>query len=278
VLDGTVFAPNSIFNKVWRLQNIGTCSWTRDYRLVFDSGDRMDAPRAISLDENVDPGEMVDVKVELVAPDDEGRYRGDWQLENASGDRFGIGSGADGTFYVLIEVIKPPQYAYDFGANYCAARWSSNAGRLECPGRSGDDNGFVQLLDRPVVEIDRQENERVLWTNPFNEDNGWISGEYPEIEVDKDYRFKAVVGCLDDSPRCDVIFRLSARIPSDNQVILLWETHELYDDAFTRVDVDLSDLDGKRVQFMLTVDANGSPRDDRAFWLVPRIVDISNID
>jgi hypothetical protein len=135
---------------------------------VFDSGDRMDAPRAISLDKNVDPGEMVDVKVELVAPDDEGRYRGDWQLETASGNRFGIGSGADGTFYVLIEVVKPPLYAYDFGANYCAARWSSNAGRLGCPGRSGDDNGFVQLLDRPVVEIDRQENEKVLWTNPFN--------------------------------------------------------------------------------------------------------------
>ncbi|HJW90791.1 MAG TPA: hypothetical protein VJ436_09135 [Anaerolineales bacterium] len=213
-----------------------------------------------------------------MAPDDEGRYRGDWELETASGNRFGIGSDADGTFFVLIEVIKPDQYAYDFGVNYCAAAWSSNSGRLECLGRSGNPEGFVQLLDRPVIEIDRQENERALWTQPQDEENGWISGVYPEIEVHKEYYFMAVVGCLDDASKCDVIFRLAYRVAGEGLEGLLWETHEVYDDAFTRVYVDLNNLKGKRVQFTLSVMANGSPRDDRAFWLVPRIVDVSDIE
>ena len=30
VKDGTVFTPDSLFTKTWRLKNIGTCTWTDD--------------------------------------------------------------------------------------------------------------------------------------------------------------------------------------------------------------------------------------------------------
>jgi hypothetical protein len=40
------------------------------------------------------------------------------------------------------------------------------------------------------------------------------------------------------------------------------------------VDVDLSSLEGEDVQLILTVLANGSPEDDLAFWLVPRVVEV----
>jgi hypothetical protein len=270
-----VFTPNSIFNKTWRLKNIGACTWTGDYRLVFAEGERMDGPSAISLSENVDPGETVDLTVELVAPDEPGRYRGYWLLSTASGDLFGISSNAEEPFWVEIKVIEADKYAYDFGANYCAAKWHSDAGRLDCPGESGDEDGFVLLVDRPLVEKERLENETALVMGPEDEEEGWIQGEYPEIEVEPDYHFKAVVGCMDDSQDCDLVFRLYYRI-DDGNLQTLWEVREVYDDNLTRVDVDLSSLEGEQVQFVLAVLANGSPEDDRAFWLVPRIVDVDD--
>jgi hypothetical protein len=272
VKDGTVFATNAVFEKTWRLKNIGTCTWTRDYRLVFSTGERMDGPQAIGMPENIDPGETVDLTVELIAPDEAGRYRGYWQLSTPSGAPFGIGSDAAGTFWVEIRVSEPDKYTYDFGATYCDARWRSEPGRLECPGEVGDDEGFVRLVDRPEIEKNRLENEAALVMSPQDTEDGWIRGEYPEIEIEEDYRFKATVGCMSDSQDCDVIFQLNYLI-GDGEIQTLWETREVYDDAFTRVDVDLSPLEGEDVQLILTVLANGSPEDDYVFWLVPRIVE-----
>ncbi|MCE1254907.1 MAG: hypothetical protein LWX83_15340, partial [Anaerolineae bacterium] len=35
VPDGSAFNPGQVFIKTWRLQNIGTCTWTSDYELVL---------------------------------------------------------------------------------------------------------------------------------------------------------------------------------------------------------------------------------------------------
>jgi hypothetical protein len=272
VKDGTVFTPNSIFTKTWRIENIGTCTWTGDYHLIFSSGDRMEGPDRISFTESVAPGESVVLSVELVAPDDPGRYRGFWQLSNADDNPFGIGGDAESPFWVEIRVIEADKYAYDFSANYCAARWRSDSGRLECPGNQEDDDGFAVLLDRPLIEKDRLENETALWTNPEDKEEGWIQGEYPKFDVEEGMRFLAVVGCLDDSQDCDIVFRLNYRIGEGN-IQTLWEVREVYDDSISRVEVDLSSLAGEEVQFFLAVFTNGSPEDDNAFWLAPRIVD-----
>ncbi|HLE51288.1 MAG TPA: NBR1-Ig-like domain-containing protein [Anaerolineales bacterium] len=272
VKDGTVFPPNAELLKTWRLENIGSCTWSRDYRLVFFDGERMDGPRVSQLEENVDPGETVDVSVELIAPEKGGRYRGYWMLSNSSGEEFGIGANADDAFWVEIRVIESDEFAYDFALNYCLARWSSDAGRLNCPGDVGDSDGFVILVDRPEIEIGRVENEPALWTNPEDEDDGWIIGEYPEFKVEEGDRFKAVVGCQDGAQDCDVIFQVSYRI-GDGPVQIFWDSREVYDDSFTKVDLDLRPLAGQRVKFILGVLANGSPNDDEAFWLSPRITD-----
>jgi len=272
VKDGTVFPPNAAFEKIWRLRNIGTCSWTRDYQLVFVSGERMSGPRSVAIDEVVDPGETVDVSVDLISPDSPGSFRGFWQLSTPSGQLFGIGSNAKDSFWVEINVLADDKYPLDFALSYCSARWRSDAGTLSCPGEVGDDDGFVILLDNPVIEDGRLENEPALWTNPENTNDGFISGEYPEIKVESDYRFQAVVGCLDDAKKCNVIFQVRYRI-GDGDPVTLWETHEVYDDYFTKVDLDLSSLAGQKVKFILRVSANGSPSEDEAFWLAPRITD-----
>jgi hypothetical protein len=55
VPDGTTYAPGATFRKTWRLRNIGTCTWTTSYSLVFDSGAQMGAPAAVNFPSNVAP-------------------------------------------------------------------------------------------------------------------------------------------------------------------------------------------------------------------------------
>ncbi len=271
VEDGTEFTANATFTKIWLVRNIGTCTWNDEFDIVFDGGDRM-GPKVFDFpDGRVRPGESVELSAELSAPDDEGRHRSYWMLRSDRGVVFGFGEDAEDALSVQIRVVKPSGYAYNFVVNYCSARWRSNAGGLGCPGVKGDEDGFVLRVDKPEVEYDRLENEVALWTQPANSRDGWIRGEYPEFNVEAGHRFKAVVGCLSNSPKCDVIFQLNYRV-GDGDLQTLWERRETYDDSIAKVDVDLSSLGGQKVKFVLTVLANDSPKDDRAFWLVPRIV------
>jgi len=41
VPDGTIMSPNQRFTKTWLLKNIGTCTWTSGYHLVYISGNPM---------------------------------------------------------------------------------------------------------------------------------------------------------------------------------------------------------------------------------------------
>lgn len=270
VKDGTEFAPYSVFTKTWRLMNIGTCTWSRDYSLIFVSGDRMGGPQSIQLPGNVRPGETVDLSVELIAPGPTGKYRGNWQLRSASGVLFGIGPRADRVFWVDVKVGQSNKYAYDFAANYCSARWLTDAGRLPCPKEKRTDQGYVVLVDKPEIEIGRLENEPALVTVPEYVTAGWIKGEYPEFKVEGGNRFRAIVGCMDEAMKCDVIFQVNYRVEGGSQETM-FEKRELYDGSYTDIDIDLSPWIDKKIQFILTVLSNSSPEDDLAFWLLPRI-------
>jgi hypothetical protein len=57
VPDGSNFQPGESFSKAWRLKNIGSCTWTTSYLLIFSKGDLMGAPSAVfSLYKSVAPG------------------------------------------------------------------------------------------------------------------------------------------------------------------------------------------------------------------------------
>jgi hypothetical protein len=270
VKDGTIFPPNNMFNKTWRLKNIGLCTWTRDYLLVFDSGERMDGPAAVQIGENIDPGETVDLSVELVSPKSAGKYRGNWRLSTPGGQIFGLGASADKPFWVEINVIESDKYVYDFTLNYCNANWTSGAGKLPCPGEVGDVDGFVKLIDNPLIEKERLENEPGLWAVPQRTNDGYFRGVYPEIAIKTGYHFKTVVGCLDDSQKCDLLFRISYQV-GEGEIQVIREIREVYDGKITSVDLDLSALEGQTVKFILEVNANGAPDNDNGFWLLPRI-------
>ena len=102
--DGTVMAPGTNFTKTWRLKNIGTCTWTTSYQLVFFSGEQMGSASSANFTQNVLVGQTVDVSINLTAPNAPGSYRGYWMFKNASGALFGIGPQANRPWWVDIRV------------------------------------------------------------------------------------------------------------------------------------------------------------------------------
>jgi hypothetical protein len=271
VPDGTSLPPGEEFIKVWRLKNIGSCTWDRDYSLVFVSGDRMNASRSVPIGDTVRPGEKIDVSVDYVAPDHAGRYRSLWMLSNASDKVFGIGKNADRAFWTQIQVASPNEaFAYDLATNMCLATWRSDAGSLPCPGPSGSEEGSVILLNRPDLETGRREDELTIWMRPEQTSDGWISGTYPEYKVKDGDHFLADIGCLEGNSGCDVTFSLEYQV-SGGSPHNLGEWDETYDGSIRRVDVDLSSLADRRVRLILSVTNQGRASKANAFWLAPSV-------
>lgn len=80
--DGTAVPARSRFEKIWRIQNTGSCTWTAAYDLIPA------APSPIEVEWGnkrpfgaVAPGEEVDISLNLVAPALAGTYVADWQLQ-----------------------------------------------------------------------------------------------------------------------------------------------------------------------------------------------------
>lgn len=270
VPDGTTFKPDQDFRKTWRLKNIGTCTWTKDYDLVFVSGNRMTGDKATPLTTSVKPGQTIDLSIELTAPIEIGKHTGYWALQNASGVVFGIGGQAKDPFWVMVQVEKPKKIVYDMAANYCDASWSNGEELIECPTQDYDVSGFVQRLDEPVFAGGRVENEQGLWVIPEGVDNGYLSGIFPIFKVASGDRFRTVVSCLDTYTNCNMDFRLDYKV-NDQKVKTLGEWSVAYDGKYKSVDLDLTPLAGKEVIFILTVEAGGTSDMDSGVWLHPSI-------
>ncbi len=271
VPDGSEFRPGADFTKTWRLSNSGSCSWTSGYDLVFEAEDRMSGPKSQPLSGEVKPGETIDVSVDLKAPTEEGDYRGLWKLQSLGGQLFGIGEQGTKPFRVAIQVSLPDEVAYSLVEDYCDADWSTASGDLPCPGDAGSPAGFVVRLEEAVMEGGRKENEPGLWMHPEAVEDGRIRGEFPAFKVEEGDLFQAVISCLDGSPACSVRMKLEYRI-GDGSIKTLGDWEERTDDEFRSVAVDLSELAGKKVKFILSVQTRGDYTDDSAFWLMPRIM------
>lgn len=98
VPDGTVMKPGADFVKSWSLQNSGTCKWAAGYKFVFISGDKLDgydirfqsgAGDKKMIWPVVNPGETVQIDIEMTASLEEREYNGCWRMQNDKGYYFG---------------------------------------------------------------------------------------------------------------------------------------------------------------------------------------------
>jgi hypothetical protein len=106
VPDGAELHPGELFTKVWRLKNSGNCPWTVEYGAEFISGDQLAALPNVPIKERVEPGEYLDLSIQMRAPIRTGSYRGTWMLHDPSGETFGEGEGGETAFWVQIEVVE----------------------------------------------------------------------------------------------------------------------------------------------------------------------------
>jgi hypothetical protein len=104
--DGTVLAPGETFAKTWRLENVGSCDWTRLYTVTFFSGNSLGAFQTQNLAQEVAPGQTIDLTVDMQAPMEPGIYQSNWMFSDAGGALFGIGPNGDAPFWVRIEVVE----------------------------------------------------------------------------------------------------------------------------------------------------------------------------
>ena len=138
IKDGSEIFAGDTFVKTWQVKNVGTCSWTKEYKIFFYGGSQMNAASSVTFPKDVKPGETVNLSVSMTAPSELGKYSGSWMLKSANGTVFGVGTYYNVAVTVNIKVVsvpvsKDPNMVYDFVKNYCEASWKTNAGSIDCP-------------------------------------------------------------------------------------------------------------------------------------------------
>lgn len=98
--DGTVFRdgnakggrPGNEFDKVWRVQNTGTCKWDEGYTLAFVGGSDALKPYSVKFTDASDfvaAGATADLGITLTAPKFPGEYQATWRMQDDRGNYFG---------------------------------------------------------------------------------------------------------------------------------------------------------------------------------------------
>ena len=264
--DGSQLAPGATFTKTWRLRNAGVCTWS-NYSLVFEKGDLMGAtsPQTIPM---VSPNQEADLSVNFTAPTTPGSYRSYWRVRNTAGVLI------PGSFYVDIKVATASS-GFDFYTRATGdTAWSNGSATLTFGGPDTNAGGFVMYRDGQKLE-DGTTPSKVLETHPQWVDNGVITGLYSSYTVVSGEHFKAKLGfialsdgtCGAGSAKFQLNYKTSGASGFNN----LGEWIDNCDGALKNVDVDLSSLATKTVQFQLAVSANGSAGQDWAVWVAPQI-------
>jgi hypothetical protein len=269
--DGTIYAPGTKFTKTWTLLNAGTCTWTSQYALVFISGNAMGATAAQPFTtEPIKPGVKVTLTLQLTAPQAAGTQRADFKLRNAGGAIFAF-KDPQKSFWAEINVqTNALAGRLNLADSLCMAQWSNGTDNLPCPGKPTDAGGYAYSDPKPILENNAEDNENTLILGVPDQENSFLRGTYPAYEVPDKAAFYAILGCSGGNTACNTTLTLSY-IEGNAAPRQLATWSETFDNAFQRLDFDLSLLAGKRVQFILTLSSNGSPVGDRVHLMAPII-------
>jgi hypothetical protein len=87
--DGTVVEDDIMIKKVWSIQNTGTCTWDDGYALIPVTGEAKGTWKIDEKKEFVEPGEIVEIGIEMRTPTKGGEWGGCWKMQGDSGQLFG---------------------------------------------------------------------------------------------------------------------------------------------------------------------------------------------
>lgn len=111
VPDGTIMLPGTVFTKTWQIKNVGSCPWDTSHKLYLQSGDGLTTTTSIPLTKTIYPGDVVNLSVNMTAPETEGVYTGYWRIATPYGGSFGVGA-TDTSLIAKITVAKKPEDAF----------------------------------------------------------------------------------------------------------------------------------------------------------------------
>jgi hypothetical protein len=92
-VDNSEVFPAAPFDKTWKIQNSGPCTWKSNYHLIWGwggAGTNWDTTPATSFAASVLPGEQLDITVTLMAPAEAGTYQALFRLQTDNGVNFGL--------------------------------------------------------------------------------------------------------------------------------------------------------------------------------------------
>lgn len=267
--DGSQIAPGASFTKTWRLRNAGVCTWS-GYSLVFDSGDSMGGTaEAIG---SVSPGQEVDVSVNFTAPTTAGSYRSHWRIRNSSGVLIPVLGGTQGKSFFVDIKVSVASSGFDLHTRATDANWVSSAGTLSFGGPDTDTNGFAMYRNGQRLE-DGSSPSKVLEMHPQWVNDGVITGLYPAYTVVSGEHFTAKIGflALSDGTCGSGNAKFQLNYKEAGVLKPLGEWTDTCDGTLKSIDVNLSSIAGKTVQFALAVMANGPAGQDWAVWVSPQV-------
>jgi hypothetical protein len=88
VPDDTLYNGGVSFRKTWRMRNDGECTWEPGVTWTHIGGALLGAESPVAV-ELAEPGRIVDVSVDMVAPTSPGTYTSFWRLQRPDGEYFG---------------------------------------------------------------------------------------------------------------------------------------------------------------------------------------------
>jgi hypothetical protein len=272
--DGTDVFQGTTFVKTWRLKNNGSCTWNSSYALVFVGGDAMGGPAAQQLTTGtVAPGQEIDLSVTLKAPDAVKTYTGNWKLRNGAGIIFGLGDDAK-PFFVKIDVVAavtPTPVAnvvFDLLAQAQNADWKNATIDLPFGDPDNDNPGVAAYASNVTMENDKVYS-KVLATYPEKITDGLISGLFPSYTVKDGDHFRTQLGFRSNCTGGNVEYGFGYK--EGSTVVIIHKWIKSCDGSLITIDLDLSDLAGHTVQFILQVSAHGPFTKDHSIWVSPRI-------
>jgi hypothetical protein len=102
---GSQVLPDTGFFKRWYVQNVGSCTWTANFGLVYVDGFQLHGTSPTLLQATVPPGEYVILGIQLFSNPQPGNYYSNWMLQDSQGNIFG--GGEDFTEPLVVEIIVP---------------------------------------------------------------------------------------------------------------------------------------------------------------------------
>jgi len=109
--DGTVYYPATFIAAEVGFKNIGSVTWTTDYKLVFMGGDQFSGVTVVPMTKAVAPGEKAIFNLAFKAPGEPNTlnkkdYRSYWKLTTQTGSNVAYPDGSAATMYFKIFVRK----------------------------------------------------------------------------------------------------------------------------------------------------------------------------